>query len=245
MTKALVIIPARYQSSRFPAKPLTDIAGKPMIQRVFEGVAEGVDKDQIIIATDSRKIFHLCKSFGARVEMTSNEHTSGTARVLEVIARHPEYDVYVNVQGDEPLMNGNVINNVLEPFESAPFPGIVTLAKARQDKADFNDPNVVKVVFDKLNRALYFSRSPIPYHIEGVEQWYQHIGIYAFSKYAIECVSEQRTSLLSEAENLEQLQWMECGTGITVSVCNETLIPVDVPSDVRKVVNYLRNSGAV
>jgi len=245
MTKALVIIPARYRSSRFPAKPLTDIAGKPMIQRVFEGVAQGVDKKHVIIATDSKKIFHLCKSFGARVEMTSSEHKSGTARILEVVSRHQDYDVYINVQGDEPLMNGNVIKKVLEPFKNEPYPGIVTLAKPRKDMSDFNDPNVVKVVFDQLNRALYFSRSPIPYPSNKVERWYQHIGIYAFSKFAIECISQNNESLLSEAENLEQLQWMECGTGITVSICNETLIPVDVPGDVQKVVNYLRITGAV
>ena len=140
-------------------------------------------------------------------------------------------------------MSGKVIKAILKPFECEPFPGIVTLVKPRQDLNDIEDPNIVKVVFDNMNRALYFSRSPIPYPNGGLKEWYQHIGIYAFSKYAIDCISKNNVSPLADAENLEQLQWLETCTSISVAITEETLIPVDVPADVRKVVKYLRSVG--
>ena len=228
----LAIIPARYASTRFPGKPLARLGGKPVIQRVYEQVA-GV-LDDAVVATDDERIRDAVRAFGGRVEMTSPDHRSGTDRCWEAYCKQGrEYDVVVNVQGDEPFVRASQLEAVKRCFDD-PATDIATLVRpfaATDGLEALENPNSPKVVLDSRARALYFSRSVIPY-LRGVERerwlashtFYKHIGMYAFRTEALREVTALAPSALERAESLEQLRWLENGFRIRAGISDvETL----------------------
>ena len=246
--KFIAIIPARYASTRFPGKPLALLGGKPVIQRVYEQVA-GV-LDDAVVATDDERIYAAVKAFGGKVEMTSTEHRSGTDRCREAYEKQGmEYDVVVNVQGDEPFIRREQLLALKACFEN-PSTQIATLVKpfAKEDGIEaLEKPNSPKVVLDKSGQALYFSRSVIPY-LRGVErgEWlnthtfYKHIGIYAFRAEVLKEVTSLPQSSLEKAESLEQLRWLENGYRIGVGITDCETIGIDTPEDLERAEQFLK-----
>lgn len=246
--KFIAIIPARYASTRFPGKPLALLGGKPVIQRVYEQVA-GV-LDDAVVATDDERIYEAVKAFGGKVVMTSTEHRSGTDRCREAYEKQgAEYDVVVNVQGDEPFIRREQLLALKACFEN-PSTQIATLVKpfAESDGWEaLENPNSPKVVLDGESRALYFSRSVIPY-LRGVErgEWlknhtfYKHIGIYAFRAEVLKEVTSLPQSTLEKAESLEQLRWLENGYRIGVGITDFETIGIDTPEDLERAEAFLR-----
>ena len=253
MTKFIAVIPARYASTRFPGKPLVDIGGKSMIQRVYEQAKQSAVND-VIIATDSELIFDHAASFNGNVVMTSEHHTSGTERCSEVASmllqqnKIEENDVIINVQGDEPFLKPEQINILINRFNHLGcFPKqtvkIVTLVKSVKYNDVAFDPNVVKVVIDSKERALYFSRAPIPFYRnrddnESAFCW-KHIGIYGYRVKTLLKLVQLEPSSLEDAEKLEQLRWMENGNLIRICITTEESISIDTPEDLLKIAgNY-------
>lgn len=246
--KFLAIIPARYASTRFPAKPLAMLGGKPVIQRVYEQVA-GV-LDDAVVATDDERIYKAVEAFGGKVVMTSTEHRSGTDRCWEAYCKQgAEYDVVVNVQGDEPFVRASQLEALKSCFEN-PETDIATLVKPFTEAdglAALENPNSPKVVLDAQSCALYFSRSVIPY-LRGVErgQWlaqhtfYKHIGLYAFRTPVLKAVTALPQSPLEKAESLEQLRWLENGYKIGVGISEVETIGIDTPEDLEKAEAFLK-----
>ncbi|HEY8494745.1 MAG TPA: 3-deoxy-manno-octulosonate cytidylyltransferase [Myxococcota bacterium] len=243
--RAVGIIPARFAATRFPGKPLAPIAGKPLVQRVWEGARTAKRLAQVLVATDDPRIVEACRAFGAEAVLTGAHHPTGTDRIAEAAAGI-EADVVVNVQGDEPLIEGHVIDAALAALEEDPGAALATVAHPA-DAADLDDPNRVKLVLDRRGRALYFSRSRIPYPREsgapGV-RWLQHVGLYAYRKpFLLEFVRLPQTPL-ERCEALEQLRALEHGHAIRVAVVDGwRSVPVDVPSDVALVERALREAG--
>ena len=245
--KFIAIIPARYASTRFPGKPLAMLGGKPVIQRVYEQVA-GV-LDDAVVATDDERIRDAVRAFGGRVEMTSPDHRSGTDRCREAYDRlGVEYDVVVNVQGDEPFIQPSQLEAVKRCFDD-PATDIATLVKPFTEVdglAALENPNSPKVVLDAQSRAIYFSRSVIPY-LRGVEraEWlarhtfYKHIGLYAFRTDVLRAVTALPQSALEKAESLEQLRWLENGYKIGVGISEVETIGIDTPEDLEKAERFL------
>ena len=246
--KSIAIIPARYASTRFPGKPLALLGGKPVIQRVYEQVA-GV-LDEAVVATDDRRIYEAVRAFGGKVEMTSAEHRSGTDRCWEAYCKQGRpFDVVVNVQGDEPFIQAEQLLAVKSCFTD-PATDIATLIKvfAETDGLEaLENPNSPKVVLDAQSRAVYFSRSVIPY-LRGVprEEWlsrhtfYKHIGLYAFRTEVLRAVTTLPPSTLEKAESLEQLRWLENGYRIGVAVTDCETIGIDTPEDLAKAERFLQ-----
>lgn len=244
----IAIIPARYASTRFPGKPLAMLAGKPVIQRVYEQVA-GV-LDDALVATDDERILEAVHAFGGRAVMTSPDHRSGTDRCREAYEKQGgRFDVVVNVQGDEPFVRPAQLELLKSCFDD-PATDIATLVKpfAEADGlAALENPNSPKVVLDANSRALYFSRSVIPY-LRGVEreQWlarhtfYKHIGLYAFRTEALLAVTSLPPSPLERAESLEQLRWLENGYRIGVGISDDETIGIDTPEDLEKAETFLK-----
>lgn len=245
------IIPARYASTRFPGKPLVEIGGKMMIQRVYERVSEVID--DVYVATDDDRIFKAVESFGGKAVMTSSEHRSGTDRCREAFLKVcPDADVVVNVQGDEPFVAKSQIELVKECFKDDSV-DIATLVR-QFNKADgfeaLANPNTPKVVLGRDMQALYFSRSIIPY-IRGKEQedwakvhtFYTHIGMYAYRADVLEAITKLPQSPLELAESLEQLRWLENGYKIRVGVTDVQTIGIDTPDDLARVEEYLKKSA--
>lgn len=243
-----VVIPARYASTRLPAKPLKEIAGKPMIQHVYERACESGAR-QVIIATDDSRIESVAKSFGAQVCMTSTAHTSGTDRLQEVVSRLQLADdeIVVNVQGDEPLIPAQVINQVAHNLAAMPSASVATLSEAIHSLADFRNPNIVKVVTDMSGRALYFSRAPMPWprdHFANLDATdlpanfpaQRHIGIYAYRVALLHKFVCWEPAPLEQIESLEQLRVMWHGQVIHVA---EAVIAVpggvDTEADLQRV----------
>lgn len=245
--KFIAIIPARYASTRFPGKPLAMLGGKPMIQRVYEQVC-GI-LDDAVVATDDERIYEAVKAFGGKVEMTSTEHRSGTDRCWEAYCKQEgEYDVVVNVQGDEPFIRAAQLEALKACFED-PKTDIATLVKPFSEAdglAALENPNSPKVVVDAAHQALYFSRSVIPY-LRNVprEEWlkshtfYKHIGIYAFRTEVLQAVTALPQSTLEKCESLEQLRWLENGYKIGVGVTDIETIGIDTPDDLAKAEEFL------
>lgn len=243
----IAIIPARYASTRFPAKPLARLGGKPVIQRVYEQVA-GV-LDEAVVATDDERIYEAVRAFGGRVEMTSTAHRSGTDRCWEAYCKQGRtYDVVVNVQGDEPFIRREQLEALKGCFDN-PQTDIATLVKpfAEADGlAALENPNSPKVVVDAQGQALYFSRSVIPY-LRGVprEEWlsrhtfYKHIGIYAFRMEVLRAVTALPQSPLELAESLEQLRWLENGYRIGVGISQVETVGIDTPEDLARAEEFL------
>ncbi|PKQ60222.1 3-deoxy-D-manno-octulosonate cytidylyltransferase [Labilibaculum filiforme] len=242
--KFLGIIPARFASTRFPGKPLADINGKPMIQRVYEQALKALD--HVYIATDDKRIEEAVSSFGGETIMTSPDHQSGTDRIAEAanyITKKLKinFDVVINIQGDEPFIQPEQIQSLKSCFDN-PGTQIATLIKSITNPAEIFDPNKVKVVITKDNRALYFSRSPIPF-IRGKEQknwlsqnnFYKHIGMYAYRFEALLNVTKLDQSKLEIAESLEQLRWLENGYWIQTEITEHESIGIDTPEDLIRV----------
>lgn len=241
-----VIIPARYASTRFPGKPLADIAGKTMIQHVYERACQS-EAERVIVATDDERIAEVAKGFGAEVCMTKADHPSGTDRLQEVVHTLGFYadDIVVNVQGDEPLIPPRVINQVAHNLKAEPEAGIATLSEPIEDLASLLNPNVVKVVTDARGMAMYFSRAPIPWprdefssnqHLMPSQyNWQRHIGIYAYRVKMLNEFVRWSPAPIEETECLEQLRAMWNGARIHVEVADE-LPPagVDTPEDLER-----------
>jgi 3-deoxy-manno-octulosonate cytidylyltransferase (CMP-KDO synthetase) len=265
--KFIGIIPARYGSSRFPGKPLIDLGGKSMIQRVYEQAKKAESLSRVVVATDDERIFTHVKSFGGEVMMTSKNHESGTDRCAEVLeyanteavindldnnknsasfAFKPNrvrttFDAVINIQGDEPFIDPSQINQVAEILRGGDF-SIATLAKRLENSEHIFNPNVVKVVFSLDGRALYFSRSPIPYlrnvpqsewHLSG--SFFKHLGLYGFKASALRSLAVLPQSSLEKLESLEQLRWLEAGYTIGIGITELESIGIDMPEDVEKI----------
>jgi len=232
------IIPARYASTRFPAKPLVEIRGKTMIQRVYEQAKKSSALDYVVVATDDQRIFEVVRAFGGEVVMTSKDHQSGTDRCLEAVQQlKMDFDVVVNIQGDEPFISPNQINLILSCFTQENTE-IATLVKRIEDAKTLWDPNKPKVVMDDDDFAILFSRQCIPY-LRGTEkdQWnevfnfYKHIGMYAYRIETLREICALKTSRLEKAENLEQLRWIESGYRIKTAITEEEAFSIDTPED--------------
>jgi 3-deoxy-manno-octulosonate cytidylyltransferase (CMP-KDO synthetase) len=236
--KAIAIIPARLASTRLPRKMLREIAGQPLIARVYNGVRASPLLDDVIIATDSDEILQLCRQQGWNARMTSPAHRSGTERVHE-IAASVAADLYLNVQGDEPLTRAEHIASLLQVMDD-PKVQVGTL-KTPASPEDINNPNAVKVVTDTAGRALYFSRATIPYDRDGVHpRYFKHLGFYAYRKSALDRFCTLAESALERSERLEQLRFMEDGIPIHVAETPHDTVGVDTEEDLRRVEKILR-----
>ena len=239
--RAVGLIPARYRASRFPGKPLAPIAGMPMIQRVWRGARSAKSLERVIVATDDARIADACRGFGAEVALTRADHASGTDRIAEVAAGL-DCDVVVNVQGDEPLIEGFVIDAVVAALAEDPEVQIATLVHAAEPDA-LGDPNRVKVVLDRRGRALYFSRSAIPFARAGESEprCWQHVGLYAYRREFLLRFAALAPTPAERAEGLEQLRALEHGFKIRCAVIEGwTSAAVDVPADMALVEARLR-----
>lgn len=236
----LGIIPARFQSTRFPGKPLSIIGGKPMIQRVYEQAIKVNAFSDVLVATDDTRIFQTVVDFGGKAVMTASSHRSGTERCAEVYASlkkyYPKKDtVVVNIQGDEPFIQVKQIEELIQCFSNNTVQ-IATLIKKIEDENLLNNPNVVKAIISNETKVLYFSRNSIPYLQNKTfkqHTFYKHIGLYAYKAATLLLLVQLPPSLLEEAENLEQLRWIENGFSIKAHITNyESSIAVDRPEDI-------------
>jgi 3-deoxy-manno-octulosonate cytidylyltransferase (CMP-KDO synthetase) len=230
--KILAVIPAREAATRFPGKPLADLGGKPLVQWVFEAAMGCPDFDDVIVATESERIADAVQSFGGRVELTSPDHPSGTDRVAEVAARHPDADVVANVQGDQPFATPEMLSALVEPYVAGELPPMSTLACPLVDPAWWEDPNVVKVVRGIDGYALYFSRSSIPHDAFGSDvQPLHHLGLYAFTRETVLLFPSLEPTPLERLERLEQLRALEHGVRIRVCDTERPVLEVNTPAD--------------
>ena len=231
----LCVIPARYFSTRLPGKPLADIAGKPMIQRVYERAILAKRPGQVIVATDHDLVYDAVVNFGGQAMLTSPEHPTGTDRLAEVAGRFPEVDLIINVQGDEPLIPPEVIDQLAEAFDGHPELQIATLM-TKMDESEYNNRSVVKVVTDLQGYALYFSRALVPYprNNTGIPM-YKHIGIYAYRRDFLLKYANLSPTPLEKTESLEQLRALEHGYRIKVLKTDFQSIGVDTMEDLEKV----------
>ena len=261
--KVLGIIPARYSSTRFPGKPLVSINGKSMIQRVYEQAKKAQSLAHVVVATDDKRIFDHVKNFGGNVMMSATEHQSGTDRCAEVAAmlnlevmtqvsqqaqsfafdapRALPFNAVVNIQGDEPFIDPEQIEKVIDILRGGIFQ-IATLAKVLDNQEDILNPNIVKAIFAADGRALYFSRSPIP-NLRNVPQneWsskgeiFKHIGLYGYRMQTLQEIARLEPSRLEQLESLEQLRWLENGYAIGVGQTILETIGIDTPEDLKKI----------
>ncbi len=250
--KVLAVIPARYASTRFPGKPLALLAGKPIIQWVWERVSATAGITDTVVATDDPRIIQAVDQFGGRAVMTGSHHRSGTDRCGEVLglleASGCRYEVVVNVQGDEPFVQQEQLTSLIDCFDS-PDTLIATLKTPIRSQQELLSPNNVKVVCDPADRALYFSRQPIPY-LRGVEQdqwldrhpFFKHVGIYAFRTETLRQVVQLQPSPLEVCESLEQLRWLENGYAIRVHTTQQANIGIDTPEDLAAAEQFLTNT---
>ncbi len=252
--KVAAIIPARYGSTRFEGKPLADILGKPMIQWVYEGVSRSRLINEVIVATDDRRIVETVEGFGGKALMTSPDHATGSDRVAEV-ARRRRAEIIVNVQGDEPLLTGAIVDQAVKPLLKDASVPLSTLMTRIEEVKDWINPNTVKVVVDQRGFALYFSRSPIPFprdlNVERLlaassrgknplpHRAFKHIGVYAYRREFLLRYSKMKHTPLEKLEKLEQLRALENGYPIKVTTVDYEPLSVDTPEDLEKVAAYL------
>lgn len=251
LIKVLVVIPARYASSRLPGKPLAMIGSRAMIHRVYDQVKKCDVVDKVIIATDDQRIEAYCTQHQLDYAMTKADHPSGTDRVAEVAKMYPEYEVVINVQGDEPFINPNQIRDLVEMFVD-PASIIVTQCTEIEEGDLLHDFNVVKVVRDQLDKVLYFSRQAIPAHRDlpyrewfSKSKYYQHIGIYGFRREALLQLVELPISSLELSESLEQLRWMDYGYDIIAKETDYECIGVDTEEDLMKARKLVEINGEI
>ena len=245
--KIAAVIPARYASTRFPGKPLAMLGDKTMIQRVYERVSSVSQISRVIVATDDKRIFEHVHSFGGQAVMTNRQHPSGTDRVAEVAVGLVDTDIIVNVQGDEPFVDPKQIEELIAPFAREEV-NITTLAHRIDNEADLFSPNVVKVVTDNHQRALYFSRQAIPFLRDvPLGQWlstrnhYQHLGLYAYRRTTLLELTKLEQSSLETSESLEQLRWLAAGHSIHLGYTNIRTIGIDTPQDLERAITELRD----
>jgi 3-deoxy-manno-octulosonate cytidylyltransferase (CMP-KDO synthetase) len=243
----VVVIPARYGSTRLPGKPLVSLAGKPMIQRVYERARMAERADRVIVATDDERIVKAVESFGGEARMTRPDHRTGTERVAEVAA-HVEGDVFVNVQGDEPLLDPVALDTAVNTLLEEPAASIATVATPIKTPADIMDPNIVKTVLDFDGNALYFSRAPIPWVRDTagkvLARHLKHLGLYVFQRDALLEYPTLPQGDLERIEQLEQLRWLENGWKIRVAEVEHDAVSVDVQGDVERVEKLIREAGS-
>ncbi len=242
----IVIIPSRYESTRFPGKPLADIGGKPMIQRVYEQAAKAIE--EVWVATDDERIVNAVKSFGGNVVMTSLNHRSGTDRCAEAVLIASEitgktYDVVINVQGDEPFMQPDQIELITKCFIDSEDTEIATLIQPILKNEDIFHSDMVKVILDNERNAIYFSRSPIPYIVKTDEShwlekypFYGHVGLYAYRNTVLQQLARLTEGILEKAESLEQLRWLENGFKIKTNVTDSDSFGIDTPEDLKQAI---------
>lgn len=248
--RTLAIIPSRYGSSRFPGKPLADIAGKTMVRRVYEQAKKAFE--DVCVATDDQRIIAEVEGFGGVAIMTSSQHQSGTDRCFEAYTKYVrlypdrKIDIVMNIQGDEPLIDPDQLRGLEKAFEDHSEVYLATMAKRIDSPEELFNPNTPKVIMDKDGYALYFSRSTIPYMREvPKEEWhtkhtyYKHIGLYAYKPETLEKICSMERSNLEKCESLEQLRWVESGLRIKVIETSSTTFAVDTPEDLEKIVRYI------
>jgi len=244
--KFIAIIPARYASTRFPGKPLAQLGGKPMIQRVYEQVSKMIS--EVYVATDDDRIFHTVTEFGGKAVMTSPNHRSGTDRLQEAVEKiGTQADIVINVQGDEPFIHPSQIESLCHCFDN-PATQIATLGKPFTDMESVANPNSPKIVVDNQGFALYFSRSIIPF-VRGIEQadwldhfpFVKHIGLYAYRREVLREVTLLPQSSLELAESLEQLRWLQNGYRIRVAKTDIETIGIDTPDDLARAEEFLKD----
>lgn len=241
--EVVIVIPARYGATRLPGKPLVSLAGKPMIQRVFERAKLAERASRVIVATDDERIVQAVRGFGGEARMTRPDHRTGTERVAEVAA-HEKGDVFVNVQGDEPLLDPTAVDTAVDALLEEPAAAIATVATPIRTPAEIMDPNVVKTVLDFESNGLYFSRAPIPW-VRDRESKIQvrhlkHLGLYVFQRDALLEYPTLPQGELERIEQLEQLRWLENGWKIRVAEVEHDAVSVDVPEDVTRVEKLLQ-----
>lgn len=234
--RILAVIPARYASTRLPGKPLLADTGRTLIQHVVEAARKSSRLTQIVVATDDSRIFDAVKAFGGDAVMTRDDHVSGTDRVAEAARLVPQVDLVINLQGDEPEIAPESINTLIEVMIKRPEAVMGTLATPIYDESVYLDPSCVKLVKDDGGYALYFSRSPIPYHRDGAptdgQPWgLLHLGVYAFRPQFLQQVATMPTADLEVSEKLEQLRVLENGHRIAVGIVHERCVGIDTPED--------------
>ena len=245
--RVLAVIPARYASTRFPGKALVSIAGKPMVQHVYERCAQASNVERVIVATEDERVVEACQAFSGEVELTSASHVSGTDRVAEVALRHPEFDVVLNVQGDEPAIEPETVSAVAGALSNADvqIASAMTLFLPQESP---ENPNAVKVVTDASGDALYFSRSLIPFYRDPAAQgktYFRHLGIYGFRRDILLKVTQLPPSALERAESLEQLRWLEAGYRIRCARVQSRSFGVDTPQDLEALLKITRINDRV
>lgn len=243
--KSICVIPARYSSTRLPGKPLKDICGKPMICRVWERASRAKSVAEVIVATDDERILQAVENNSGRAVMTRADHKTGTDRLAEVAEKFPDVDVIVNVQGDEPLIEPSLIDELIAEFVKDEDLQMATVATELIDAEEMNNPNNVKVVLDRYNDALYFSRSLIPYpRNAGNAKVFKHIGIYAYRRQFLIDYAKMEPTPLEKSESLEQLRALENGFKIRVIKSDCRFVGVDTEEDL-KLVNEIYRREAI
>jgi 3-deoxy-manno-octulosonate cytidylyltransferase (CMP-KDO synthetase) len=235
--RILAVVPVRYGATRFPGKPLADLDGRPIVQWVYEAAAATDAFDDVIVATDSDEIAERVREFGGTVELTREDHQTGTDRVAEIAERHPEADIVANVQGDQPFATPEMLTSLVRPYVEGESPPMTTLACPLEDPAWWDDPNVVKVVRGVDGYALYFSRSSIPHgaaedgaHVRPLH----HLGLYAFTRETVLGFPELPPTPLEQQERLEQLRALEHGIRIRVCDTERPVLEVNTPEDLEQ-----------
>lgn len=242
--RILCVIPARYASTRLPGKPLADIVGKPMICRVYDRAVQAKCLTGVVVATDDERIRMAVEQHGGTAMMTSPDHPTGTDRLAEVAAAYPDMELILNVQGDEPLIEPSLIDELAAVFEEEAALPMATVMTPMEDPAEQRDPNNVKVVTDKRGYALYFSRSLLPYpRNEGRAAVYKHVGIYAYRRAFLLQYAKMAPTPLEQAESLEQLRVLENGYPIRVIRTAHRFVGVDTPEDLARVNAIYRDLG--
>lgn len=241
--QVIVVIPSRYGSTRLPGKPLVSLAGKPMVQHVYERAKKAQTVQRVIVATDDQRIVDAVKSFGGEVRLTRADHRTGTERIAEV-AVHEKGDIYVNVQGDEPLIDPVAIDTAVASLLEEPAAQIATVATPIRHASDIMDPNIVKTVLDFDSNGMYFSRAPIPW-VRDTQQkihvkYWKHLGLYVFQREALLEYPTLPQGELEKIEQLEQLRWLENGWRIRVAEVEHDAVSVDVPEDVTRVEKLMK-----
>jgi 3-deoxy-manno-octulosonate cytidylyltransferase (CMP-KDO synthetase) len=241
MSETAIIIPARYGSSRLQGKPLIEVNNKPIIQWVWEKAVKSQLANRVIIATDNEEIYNCALMFGAEAQMTSDHHQSGSDRIAEVIERHPEIQYIVNLQGDEPLIKSESIDEIIKMLHAGAE--ISTLVRVLTDPKDIDNPNIVKVVRDNNDFALYFSRSRVPYERnEGHVKYFGHLGVYGYTRESLFKMTHLMPSSLELAESLEQLRALQNGMRIQTAEVDFTPVGIDTVEDLEEFRKIVKNS---
>ncbi len=237
----LAVIPARYASTRFPGKPLVEIQGKTMIHRVYDQVSKSQKVDEIVVATDDERIYQHVISWGGKAMMTLDSHISGSDRCAEVAEHYPNAEFILNIQGDEPFIQPEQIDLLIETLLLHDYAGIASIAKQITDADTLFNPNVVKVVMSNHSHAMYFSRNPIPFvRGEALDTWiqkadfYKHIGLYGFKRRILLTIATLSPTGLEMCESLEQLRWLSHGLTMAMGITTLETIGVDTPEDLLK-----------